>query len=149
MITKQELGEILKTEVNSASLTYENHNRDNGFLYSDIDDVVKALNDRYSDLEPVGICRDVPFPCNAIANANSVGFVYKVDGETYWCHFTEMLWFSLLSDVYGRKEADLIIYPEDKPIYELIDKFNPLMSKISSLDNSFSNPYDDSEWDGE
>lgn len=109
MITKQELGEILKTEVNSASLTYQNHDADNGFLYSDIDDVVKALNDRYSNLEPVGICRNVPFPCST--SNYSVGFVYKIDGETYWCHFTEMLWFSLLSDVYGRKEADLIIYP--------------------------------------
>lgn len=110
MISKNELGEVLKTEINSASLTYQNHDADNGFLSSDIDDMVMELNDRYSNIEPVGICRNTPFPCNALFGRSAIGFVYKVDGDTYWCHFTELLWFSLLSDVYGRKEASDIVY---------------------------------------
>lgn len=107
MISKNGLGEILKTEVNSASLTYQNHDADNGFLSSDIDDMVMELNDRYSNLEPVGICRNPPFPCSA--SHYSVGFVYKLEGDIHWCHLTELSWFSLLSDVYGRKEADNIV----------------------------------------
>lgn len=134
MISKNELGEILKTEVNSASLTYQNHDADNGFLYSDIDDMVEVLNDGYSNIEPIGICRNVPFPCS-VSN-NSVGFVYKIDGDIRWCHFTERLWFSLLSDVYGRKEADAIIYGDiNEALSDLNETLKEQIDKLEEYDN--------------
>lgn len=134
MVSKNELGEILKTEVNSASLTYQNHDADNGFLSSDIDDMVMELNDRYSNIEPVGICRNTPFPCS-VSNY-SIGFVYKIDGDTYWCHFTEQLWFSLLSDAYGRKEAYDIVYGNiNDALSDLNDTLKEQIDKLEAYDN--------------
>lgn len=138
MINKNELGEILKTEVNSASLTYQNHDPDNGFLYSDIDDMVAVLNDGYSNIEPIGICRNVPFPCSV--SEHSVAFVYKIDGDIRWCHFTELLWFSLLSDVYDRKEAGDIIYGDmeidiNEALADTKDTLKELVDKLEAYNN--------------
>ena len=99
------LGEILQTEVNSGMVTFENHNNDNGFMDCDIVPFERALKERH--YEPVGICKNVPFePAYA---KYSVAFCYKYEDEVYWCHLLETIWFSLLSDVYGRKEADAIV----------------------------------------
>lgn len=134
MINKNELGKILKTEVNSASLTYQNHDADNGFLSIDIDDMVIKLNDRYSNIEPIGICRNTPFPCSV--GKYSIGFVYKIDGDTYWCHLTERLWFSLLSDVYGRKDANNIVYGNINDVFsDLNDTLKEQIDKLETYDN--------------
>ena len=104
-MNSKEIGEILQTEINSALLTYENHNNDNGFLDCDILEFERGLTER--NYEPVGICKNVPFaPDYAL---HSIGFCYRYNEELYWCHLTETLWYSLLSDVYGRNTADTII----------------------------------------
>lgn len=99
------LGEILQNEINSALVTFENHNSDNSFMDCDITTFARLLE--ASHYEPVGICKNVPFePSYA---RYSVAFCYKYEDELYWCHLTEIIWFSLLSDVYGRDKADEII----------------------------------------
>lgn len=100
----QKLGRILQNEVNSAAVTFENHSNDNSFLDCGIRDFAAELENGY---EPVGICKNVPFKPDYAEH--SVAFCYKQDGELYWVHMTEILWFSLLSDIYGRKQADEIV----------------------------------------
>lgn len=99
------IGEVLQHEVNSAFITFENHSNDNSFLDCDAISFEKSLKD--SEYEPVGICKNLPF--EASYAKYSIAFCYKYDGELYWCHLTESIWFSLLSDMYGRKKADKII----------------------------------------
>lgn len=99
------IGEILQTEVNSALITFENHNKDNSFMDCDIRIFNRLLTCK--NYEPVGICKNVPFkPAYAI---HSVAFCYRYEEELYWCHLTETVWYSLLSGVYGRQKADEII----------------------------------------
>jgi len=99
------IGEILQTEVNSALVTFENHSNDNSFMDCDIKTFERLLE--VGKYEPVGICKHVPFePAYA---KYSVAFCYRYEEELYWCHMTETIWFSLLSDVYGRKRADEIV----------------------------------------
>lgn len=112
-----QMGEILQNEINSAFISYENHNNDNGFMDCDINNFERGLIER--NYEPIGICKQVPF--EAPYAKHSVAFCYKYEEELYWCHLTEIIWYSLLSDVYGRKEADNIIsnimgYKEEKKI---------------------------------
>lgn len=98
------IGEILQNEVNSACVTTGNHNNDNGFMYPDIINFEKGLKKR--GYEPIGISKNVPFkPSYA---EYSVAFCYKYNDEIYWCHLTEIVWHSLLSDIYGRKKANEI-----------------------------------------
>nr|DAH03591.1 MAG TPA: hypothetical protein [Caudoviricetes sp.] len=96
-----ELKELLKTEVNSALLTIKNHNRDNGFFRDTIVEIEKDLN--YRQYEPMGICKNVPFECTVASRA--VAFVYKYDGEIYWCHMPETYYHHLLVECYGWTEA--------------------------------------------
>ena len=85
------LGEILKTEVNSGMINFENHNTDNGFFGDTLNEIEKEL--KYRNYEPFG---------------NSIAFVYKYDEEVYWCHMPETYWFHLLREAYGYDEADKI-----------------------------------------
>lgn len=99
------IGEILQNEINSALVTFENHSSDNSFMDCDILIFEKSL--KTNKYDAVGICKQVPFkPAYA---KYSIAFCYKYNDELYWCHMTELLWFSLLSKIYGRKEADIII----------------------------------------
>lgn len=98
------LGEILKTEVNSGMINFENHNADNGFFGDTLNEIEKGL--KYRNYEPLGICKHVPFPCSCAGN--SIAFVYKYDEEVYWCHMPETYWFHLLRETYGYNEADKI-----------------------------------------
>ena len=97
--------EVLITEVNSALLTFSNHDNDNGFLEDTIDKVEKKLIER--GYEPVGICKNVPFPC--VSTSMSLGFVYRYDGEVRWCHIPEVYWEMLLCQCYSRKEVNSIV----------------------------------------
>ena len=97
--------DILQNELNSALVTFENHSNDNSFMECDIKTFERLLQG--NKYEPVGICKNVPFePSYA---KHSIAFCYRYEEELYWCHMTEIIWFSLLSDVYGRKKADEII----------------------------------------
>lgn len=100
-----DLGMILQTEINSAMISFKNHDSDNGFLECDVTKFESALVKR--GYEPLGICKNVPFkPDYAIY---SVAFCYKYNGDVYWCHLTEVMWYSLLNQIYGNKKADAII----------------------------------------
>ncbi len=99
------IGEILQTEVNSALVTFENHSDDNSFMHCDIKPFERLLE--VGKCEPVGICKNVPFePAYA---KYSVAFCYRYEEELYWCHMTETIWLSLLSDIYGSKRAAEIV----------------------------------------
>lgn len=100
-----ELKEILKTEVNSALVSFENHNADNGFFEDNVIDVEQELNER--QYEPIGICKNVPFKSAGIKY--SVAFVYKYKENVYWCHMPETYWFYLLKQYYGYDVADKIV----------------------------------------
>lgn len=99
------IGEILQAEVNSAMITVQNHDNDNGFLECGIREFTLALRER--NYEPIGICKNVPFKPTYTEYA--VAFCYKRNDEIYWCHLTETMWYSLLTQLYGRKKADTII----------------------------------------
>lgn len=100
-----EFGTILQNEVNSGLISRMNHEIDNFFLKGEPIDVLKAM-EKY-DMEPVGICKNVPFPCSS--SEHSVAFVFKDEEELKWVHFPEMYWFSLLHRIYGYDEADKIV----------------------------------------
>lgn len=100
-----DIREALRTEVNSAMLTFENHNRDNGFFEDLVREFEKELQAR--QYEPIGICKNIPFPCSA--TKYSVAFVFRNNGEVNWCHLPETYWFHLLKQCYGYDEADKII----------------------------------------
>lgn len=76
-----DLRRILRQEVNSAVLTFENHNTDNGFMVSNLTMMSRML--KRNDYEPVGICKNVPYNPHP---TEQVAFVYRYDGELYWCH---------------------------------------------------------------
>ena|GEM_PF-1963205 len=99
-----ELKELLRTEVNSALITIKNHDRDNGFFRDTVTEIERDLRSR--NYEPIGICKNVPFKCGV--SSESVAFVYKYDGEIYWCHMPATYWHHLLTDCFGRKEAEKI-----------------------------------------
>jgi hypothetical protein len=100
-----DLGMILQTEINSAMISNKNHDCDNGFLECNVTKFESALVEK--GYEPLGICKNVPFkPDYAIY---SVAFCYKCNGDVYWCHLTEVMWYSLLNQIYGNKRADAII----------------------------------------
>ena len=99
------LGEVLKTEINSALISCGNHDSDHGFFAANINDVEKNLIAR--EYEPLGICKNVPFECASAGQ--SMAFVYKYDDNVCWCHMSEIYWFRLLKEWYGYSEAKKII----------------------------------------
>lgn len=99
------IGEILQNEINSAFINFENHSNDNSFMDCDVKRFEELL--QAPKYEPVGICKQVPFkPAYA---KYSVAFCYRYKEELYWCHMTEIIWYSLLSKIYGCEKADNII----------------------------------------
>lgn len=76
-----ELSYALNNEVNSAMLTCENHDADNGFISGSIIELRKGLKRR--GYEPVGICDNVPY--NKYSTPQ-VAFVYRFMDEIHWCH---------------------------------------------------------------
>lgn len=97
--------ESLQTVVGSGMISRNNHTRDNSFFERRIDDAQRKMEQM--QLEPVGICLNVPFPSNS--DDFTVAYVFKDEGETYWCHLPQVYWFSLLKQNYGYDKADEII----------------------------------------
>jgi hypothetical protein len=93
--------EALTCEVNSALLTFENHNPDTIFLDPSYRVMERML--REYRFEPVGICKNVPF--NRY-RANQIAFVYRYRDELYWCHLPEICWMSFLMEISERNRAD-------------------------------------------
>ena len=89
--------------VNSAMLTYENHNTNNSFLgasYRMVDRMLKMY-----DYEPVGTSKNIPF-CNH--STAQIAFVYRYEDEIYWCHLPEICWKKFLVDIYGSDNLEEI-----------------------------------------
>ncbi|MGN0316955.1 MAG: hypothetical protein ACI4E1_03360 [Lachnospira sp.] len=84
-MSDDELRHALCNSVNSAMLTYENHDTDNGFLSYSLKEMKRGLVRR--GYEPVGISRNVPY--NKYPTPQ-VAFVYKYMDEVYWCHMPVM-----------------------------------------------------------
>ena len=109
-----ELKEALTNVVNSALLTFDNHDKDNSFLSSRIAEMEKDL--RYSGYKPEGICFNVPW--NHYPD-EQVAFVYECkEEEKYWCHMSRLCWEMLICDAFGYNNADQIISKvTEKPLY--------------------------------
>lgn len=97
-----ELGIILRTEVNSGYINGMNHSDDNGFF--EIEPIRFIYEMERRGYEAMGICTYVPYPSKA--DDQTVSFVYRENGDIYWCHLPETYWFNLLSKIYGYNEAD-------------------------------------------
>ena len=95
----------LEEKVNDGLLNYSNHIQDNGFFEDTLKEVVEEMRER--QYEPVGISLNPPFPCTT--TDYSIAFVVRINEEIYWLHMPETYWHHLISDYYGRKQADMII----------------------------------------
>lgn len=98
------LKEAIVNVVNSAIVTFENHNQDNSFLEGKIVPMEKEL--QHSGYVPVGICFNVPW--NRYDD-EQIAFVYEFEEEKCWCHMSRLNWEFLICDAYGYNNADQII----------------------------------------
>lgn len=104
-MNKQDLIFSLLNEINSASISAENHTSDNGFCEDTLEEMTEKMRNR--KYEPVGICLNPPTPC--MSSDYTIAFVIKINEEIYWVHLPETYWLHLVSDYYGRKDALAII----------------------------------------
>ena len=87
------LSEALLQTVNSANLTYSNHNSDNSFLRGNLTAMEKILFENGYDA--VGISKNVPF---SHYKEQQLAFVYEENGEKYWIHIPVIMWLHLVWD---------------------------------------------------
>ncbi len=88
------LSEALHTPVNSALLTYGNHNADNSFLRRNLAAVEKALREK--GCRAVGVSANMPFSAH---KEHQIAFVYESEyGEKCWCHMPLVMWLHLIWD---------------------------------------------------
>lgn len=104
-MNKQDLIFSLLNEINSASISAENHTSDNGFFADTLEEMTEKMRNR--KYEPVGICLNPPMPC--MSSDYTIAFVIKINEEIYWVHLPETYWIHLASDYYGRKDASAMI----------------------------------------
>ena len=104
-MNKYNLISSLLNEINSASISAENHTSDNGFFADMLEEMAEKMRNR--KYEPVGICLNPPIPC--VSSDYTIAFVIKINEEIYWVHLPETYWIHLVSDYYGRKDASAMI----------------------------------------
>jgi hypothetical protein len=95
------LKEALTCEVDSALLTFENHNPNTIFLDPSYRVMERQLMEYH--YEPVGICKNVPY--NRY-RAKQIAFVYRYEDELYWCHLPEICWMSFLMEICEKGRVD-------------------------------------------
>jgi hypothetical protein len=90
--------EALNCEVNSALITCENHSPDTIFFDPSYRIMEQLLREYHYN--PVGICKNIPYNEH---RANQIAFVYRYEGELYWCHLPEICWMSFLMEINEKK----------------------------------------------